>query len=132
VAGLSIGVGAALIAAASGGNLGAFGHLGAHPLWFGLLAFAWFGAIGAGVALVLGHRVPEDAVDETEPADEALPLGSRGANGSPPVIAVPAPVDAELVVEPSADANALEAPVDIVDAEVVEPDLTDGSNNAGR
>ncbi|MCX5045595.1 DUF6350 family protein [Aldersonia sp. NBC_00410] len=132
-AGALIGVAAVLAAAISGGTLGAFGMFGPQALWAGLCALGWFGVLGGLVALARGARPPRaDGSDESPFAGDDSPIGVAAVDSAPPVIATPAPVDAELIGAPPQDEVDAEADTaDIVDAEVVEMDLDQGRGQPG-
>ncbi|KAA0023763.1 cell division protein PerM [Antrihabitans cavernicola] len=78
-----VGVAMALLGLIGGGNLGVFGHVGADAFLFGLLSFAWLALLGAGAAMVLGHRASVE-VDEDEPevADEVFAVADDAEDSS--------------------------------------------------
>lgn len=135
-AGALITAGAMLAGAMAGGVLGGFGMYGPQVLWFGLCAFGWFGVIGAVIALVIGARPPAadvagngsdfGGVDGEDSEVEAIASG-----GVPRASVAPVAVEGELIGEPTVDDPEVEL-AEIVDAEVVEPDLEHESSQADR
>ncbi|WP_068274960.1 DUF6350 family protein [Aldersonia kunmingensis] len=127
-AGALIAAGAVLAGAMAGGILGGFGMYGPQVLWFGLCTFGWFGVVGAVAALVIGARpLVEESIDDVDESE----IGGIASDDVPTSVAAPAAVEAELIGEPVADEPDVEG-AEIVDAEVVEPDLEQGSPKADR
>ncbi|TSD99692.1 hypothetical protein FOS14_10490 [Skermania sp. ID1734] len=110
------------LAMLAGGDLGAFGHIGAEIPNVGVMIFGWIVLFGAATAAVSGRRRVEPAEPaESEPAGPvptspplSLPSGRAGG----------VTVEAEILGDAPATVVASDA-ADIIDAEVVSNDADD-------
>ncbi|WP_424805594.1 DUF6350 family protein [Rhodococcus sp. 27YEA15] len=135
----------AALALTSGGDLGRFGAVEV-PWWaFGLLTFAWLGLFGAATAVIVAwiahrdeHAAEDEPAEEIEPEDE--PTATQPTATQPTAaleerrdetrerVALEAEIVDDTPETPVQEPTAVVDDVEVVDAEVIDPSTTEGTD----